>query len=312
MGTKLKSTSPQQMLARDITGIHLEPTNICTLKCSGCARTRFIEKWPQHWKNHSVDIEQLNKFLDIDLQHKTITLCGNYGDPIYHTQFHELISSLKSQGAKLHIITNGSYRTADWWTKTVSILDSVDQIVFSVDGLPENFTQYRKNADWDSIHLAMEICAESTCKTEWKFIPFSFNENDIESTRELSEKLGIDIFKVEPSDRFDEQTNYLKPQGSYIGSRYINQQSWKQNNQQVVDPQCADNQQHYISADGVYSPCCYIADHRFYYKTEFGKNKKSYNIADHTLSQILTRPAVVEFYSNLTNKPVCQYNCPAT
>ena len=300
------------MFARDITGIHLEPTNICTLKCSGCARTRFIEKWPQHWRNHSVDIDQLNKFLDIDLQDKTIALCGNYGDPIYHTQFHELISSLKSRGANLYIITNGSYRTIDWWNKTVDILTDVDQIVFSVDGLPENFTQYRKNADWNSIHQAMQICAQATCKTKWKFIPFSFNEHDIESARELSEKLGIDSFKVEPSDRFDEQTDYLKPQGNYIGVRYTSQQNWQHNQIPKVNPQCLDHQSHYISADGYYSPCCYIADHRFYYKTDFGKNKKSYSIANQTLTEILSQPTVVEFYQDLTNHTVCQYNCPAT
>jgi wyosine [tRNA(Phe)-imidazoG37] synthetase (radical SAM superfamily) len=259
------------MFSHDIAGIHLEPTNICTLKCSGCARTTFIEKWPQHWQNHSIDIDQLNKFLDIDLQNKTITLCGNYGDPIYHNQFHELISSLKSRGARLYIVTNGSYRTADWWNKTVAVLNNLDQIVFSVDGLPENFTQYRKNADWNSIHQAMQICAEATCKTEWKFIPFSFNENDIESARALSEKLGLDSFKVDPSDRFDNQNNYLKPLGNYIGTRYASRQSWQYNQTLPIDPQCSDHQSHYISADGYYSPCCYVADHRFYYKTKFGK-----------------------------------------
>ena len=70
-----------------ITGFHIEPTNICTLKCEGCARTRFIDQWPQHWHNHSLDIDQLLNFLDVDLSTKTIKLCGNYGDPIYHPDF---------------------------------------------------------------------------------------------------------------------------------------------------------------------------------------------------------------------------------
>jgi hypothetical protein len=53
-----------------------------------------------------------------------------------------------------------------------------------------------------------------------------------------------------------------------------------------------------------------VADHRFYYKTPFGKNKKEYDISTTTLSQILKRPAVVEFYRTLDDHSVCQFNCP--
>lgn len=303
---------PNKMSPNDILGFHLEPTNICTLKCPGCARTRFINQWPQHWNNHSIDIDQLHKFIDIDLQDKTVSLCGVYGDPIYHPEFHQLLSGLKQRKAHVKITTNGSYKSAAWWNSTVSLLDSNDQIVFSIDGLPENFTKYRINADWDTIHTAMKICAESQCQTIWKYIPFNFNEQDIDTAHSLSEKIGINSFQIEFSDRFDEQTDQFKPTEEYLGSRYPLQQYWKQNKNHEITPKCADNKNHYISADGFYSPCCYVADHRFYYKTEFGKNKKSYNIADQTLTQILTQPAVVEFYGSLTNIPVCQYNCPAT
>lgn len=296
----------------NIVGFHIEPTNICTLKCPGCARTRFIDQWPQHWKNHSIDIDQLHQFLDIDLNDKTITLCGNYGDPIYHPEFHQLISGLKQRGAKLVVITNGSYKSANWWESTVSILDHSDHVVFSVDGTPENFTQYRINADWGTIHGAMEICAQARCQTTWKYIPFAYNENHVESAENLSKEIGIDYFYVDPSDRFDDQTKHYQPIFDYLGTRYQSQQAWKQNAIQAIAPQCTDNQQHYISADGYYSPCCYVADHRFYYKNEFGKNKKSYHIANQTLTNILTQPIVVEFYRDLTNHPVCQYNCPAT
>jgi len=300
------------MLPNNIVGFHLEPTNICTLKCPGCPRTRFIDQWPQHWKNHSINLDQLHEFLDIDLNNKTVMLCGNYGDPIYHPEFHELVKGLKQRRTHLTIITNGSYRPADWWETTVSMLDANDSVTFSVDGLPENFTKYRVNADWDTIHQAMQISVAAECKTVWKYIPFAFNENDISAAQRLGEKIGIDLFQFDPSDRFDEATAQYQPHNSYLGSRYQSQQSWKQNNTQTISPRCANNQHHYISADGFYSPCCYVSDHRFYYKTEFGKHKKSYNIAEHTLTQILTQPTVMEFYSELTTKPVCQYNCPAT
>ena len=291
-------------------GIHLEPTNLCTLKCSGCARTRFINQWPQHWHNHSVDVSDLMQFLDIDLHGLVVTMCGNYGDPIYHPDLLELIKAFKSQGAVLDIITNGSYRKQSWWQELTNELSFDDSVTFSIDGIPENFTQYRVNGDWKTIHDAINVCVESSCKTIWKFIPFSYNENNIQQARQLSMDLGMDQFKVDFSDRFDEVTMHFKPNEDKIAARWNNQQNWKQSiaTQQLV-PECQNGKMHYVSADGYYMPCCYTGDHRFYYKNEFGKNKRQYAIKDNTLSEILKKSVVGEFYNKLTDHTVCQYNC---
>jgi organic radical activating enzyme len=303
----------QKKPSDNLVGLHIEPTNICTLKCPGCARTRFINQWPQHWKNHSLDIDHLLKFLDIDLTGLKILLCGNYGDPIYHPNFIEFVTKLKQRGSVISIVTNGSYRTTDWWKALTSVLTSADCITFSIDGIPTNFTQYRINADWDTIKQGIEISAESACQTEWKYIPFSFNSTDIESAEQFSQQLGIDRFFVDPSDRFDEATESLKPSNTLLGTRYDAQVLWK--SAQVpslkkVTPKCVNEREHFITADGYYSPCCFIADHRFYYKTTFGKQKKLYNIQEHSISQILAEPTVIEFYQNLDQHPGCQFNCP--
>ena len=295
----------------DVFGFHIEPTNICTLKCSGCARTRFIDQWPQHWKNHSINITELLKFIDIELVDKKINLCGNYGDPIYHPDFIELVTCLKARGAIVSITTNGSYKTQEWWKNLASNLTPSDTIIFSVDGTPKNFTQYRVNADWKSIKIGMDVVANSPCNSSWKYIPFAFNQNDIAQAKKLSQKIGIKNFQVELSDRFDEQTQSLMPDTSLIRGRYSSQTKWKLNNTSLtIDPECYQGQEHFITAEGYYTPCCYLADHRFYYKTPFGKNKKQYNIREYTLTEILQQPQTVEFYQTLDQQPGCQYNCP--
>jgi len=312
MDTKLSNPNPAQLL-NNIIGFHIEPTNICMLKCAGCARTRFIQHWPQHWQNHNIDVSDLMRFLDCDLAGKQVNLCGNYGDPIYHPEFHNLVSALKQKGCTVSIVTNGSYRKPEWWQQLASILDSTDTMTFSIDGTPENFTQYRTNADWPSIEQAMQICAGSRAKTVWKYIVFSYNQEHIETTGQLSQQLGLDEFQTVQSDRFDQQTEYLKPSVEFVGSRYNEQQNWKNNRTPgSLDPKCTNGKEHYISAEGYYAPCCYLQDHRFYYKTQFGKNKSLYKISDTTLSQILTRPSTIEFYNNLSQQPGCQYNCPQT
>ena len=184
-----------------INGFHIELTNICTLKCSGCARTQFINMFPQHWKNHSIDINSLMQFLDLDLNDKFLYICGNYGDPIYHPDFHNIISQFKSRGAILEIVTNGSYKTKQWWEQTVGILTEQDTVTFSVDGLPENFTTYRINADWKSIEVGMKVVAKSKCRSRWNYIPFNYNENNIEQAKDLCKKLGIKEFVIKSNSQ---------------------------------------------------------------------------------------------------------------
>ena len=308
----MRLSSPNLLLS-NIAGLHIEPTNICTLKCAGCPRTRFIQQWPQHWRNHSVDVAELMQFLDCDLEGKQIILSGNYGDPIYHPEFHNLIQQLKQRGCNIELTTNGSYRSIEWWQKLAGLFDSQDTVIFSVDGLPDNFTKYRINADWPSIEQAMKICAESAAKTVWKYIVFSYNQADIESADQLRSQLGLSQFRIEHSDRFDKQTEHLRPDSEFIGSRYDQQQNWKQNKLPLgLQSKCNNQKEHFISADGYYVPCCYLQDHRFYYKTQFGKNKSVYKISDNTLSQVLNQPATIEFYNNLSQQPACQYNCPQT
>jgi len=295
-----------------ITGFHIEATNICTLKCSACARTRFIEQWPQHWKNHSLDVDVLMKFIDIDISGKTLNFCGNYGDPIYHPKFHDLISACKIRGAKISVTTNGSYRDTEWWTRLCDILNEDDIMVFSIDGSPENFTIYRENADWKSIKIGIDVCSKSKARVGWKYIPFLYNQNDIEKTKQLALALGVDEFIISPSDRFDEKTQHLIPTLEFIGDRYQSQESFKKGQSVKVDPKCQTGHEHFIAATGHYVPCCYLADHRFYYKNLFGKEKNKFDIRNTTLTKLLSDLKVIKFYDSITEIPNlgCQYNCP--
>jgi MoaA/NifB/PqqE/SkfB family radical SAM enzyme len=298
----------------DVTGFHIEPTNICTLKCAGCARTRFIQQWPQRWRNHNLDIDHVMAFLDIDLADKKIHLCGNYGDPIYHPNLVDMVAAFKNRNAVVEITTNGSYRTEKWWHDLCDHLDSRDLIRFSIDGIPENFAQYRVNANWSSIETGIKVCVARKIKTRWKYIPFSYNVASIDQAKKLSQDLGVTEFQLDASDRFDSQTEYLIPKEDILGRRFDSQQQFKQGISQSVDPECAKGRAHFITATGHFSPCCYVADHRFYYKTDFGKNSKIYNITDTTFSQIVNRPTVIEFYKTIMTEPptVCQFNCPKT
>jgi len=296
-----------------INGLHLEPTNICTLKCPRCARTKFLETFKQkNWQNNNLNLEDLKNFLDISLKNIRVLLCGNYGDPIYYPDLFRLVNFLKTNGAIIEIITNGSYKNKQWWSELVTNLDSNDTVTFSVDGNPNNFTNYRINADWPSILIGMETVADSYIKSKWKFIPFRFNEDSIQTTKKLSEDIGIKQFIVEPSDRWDSDHDYLKPTNiEFHGSRNNSIIEWKYNKNynQEIDPKCKNNRQHFITATGYYTPCCYVNDHRFYYKSKFFKEKNLYDIKNTTMTKIINQE--IEFFQSIEKeKPrFCTFNC---
>jgi len=296
-----------------VKGLHLELTNKCTLKCPRCARTTFIDKFGiSKWANSDLNLDDLKQFLDIDLHGVEVMLSGTYGDPIYYNNIFELVEWLKKQGATIRLITNGSYKTAAWWDQLTTLFDSTDIIVFSIDGIPDNFTNYRVNANWPSIEIGIKSAVASKVKTRWKYIPFSFNEHTIDQARELSRQLGMDEFVVAPSDRW-EDNDYLRPtKDTYQGQRDNAIVQWKSadNRTSEISPKCHENNQHYISADGFYMPCCFVSDWRFFYKTKFYKNKETYNISKTTISQLLAQEQ--EFFQSIKSvKPAyCTFNCP--
>jgi ribosomal protein L32 len=294
-----------------IAGFHLEPTNKCTLKCPRCARTKFIDQFGMsHWQNTDLNLSDVQNFLDIDLSGKNFNLCGNYGDPIYYDDLFDLVSWIKSKSASVIISTNGSYRTDVWWRTLSELLDQHDTVIFAVDGIPDNFTQYRINADWKSIETGMSILARTPIRTQWAYIPFAYNEHDIDQARVLSEYMGINEFIIKSSDRWDGPDDALRPDSNF-GIKSTHKVSWKAPPTVTVDPECKNkHQSHYISANGFYMPCCYVGDHRFYYQTEFYKNRNAYDISKTTLTRVLE--SLKDFYDNLESDKhkYCTFNCP--
>lgn len=300
----------------NLKGLHIELTNKCYLKCSKCARTTFIDKFGiKKWNNHDLSLNDLKTFLDIDLTGLKIALCGVYGDPIYHPKLIDIVNWFKENNAIVKITTNGSYKDRSWWEELVSKLTPHDEICFSIDGIPENFTQYRVNADWKSIAVGLQVVGSSNVNSAWRYIPFNFNEHNIDQAKELAKSFNIKSFEVTHSDRFDINDELMPSTSTALGDRYSSIITWKKRNNQKrsdqeINPKCSRGDEHYISATGYYLPCCYVGDWRFYYKSKFYKNKKSYKIQHTTIKKILEQEQ--DFFDNLqTTKPdYCTFNCP--
>ena len=289
-----------------ISSLHIEPTSRCRLACPRCERTELLAKGRRFLPIGDINIDALDKFIDLKLD--DINLCGNLGDPIYHAKFIKLVQMLQTKTEDVCITTNGSGKPAKWWDALNKILRSTDRIKFSIDGLPHNFMQYRINADWTSVKTGIDACVSGPARTTWRFIPFAYNENDIDAAQQLSKELGVDRFVVDLSSRWIEN-DPLRPSQVHQDSEVKMQYKLENRRDLDIDPVCKNQKQHYISAQGYYSPCCMMTSHVWYYKSEWWKNRQQHDITTSTLSEQCRH--FDAFYATIHNQryDYCVYNC---
>jgi MoaA/NifB/PqqE/SkfB family radical SAM enzyme len=184
---------------------HIELSSICALKCPRCPRAEVPDTLLN--RQLSLNFFEQNIGASIVKQIKKITFCGNDGDPIYCRDFLKIIRWLKQVNPDicLVLVTNGSYKTAEWWQDLGKIFTQQDEIQWSIDGWSnESNQQYRINSDWTSIIDGINEfnkVNDSTYKT-WASIGFKFNELNIDNIKILAKELNFDQFQLTKSTKF--------------------------------------------------------------------------------------------------------------
>ena len=278
---------------------HIEPTSKCTLECPLCDRTWFYEKFKKRLL-HEINIKNLVNFVGPNAE---VFMCGNNGDPIYHSKFHELCQKLKDNNCRITITTNGSSKTKAWWQKLNDILGKDDKIIFAIDGLEDTNHLYRKNAKWKTIMNAIDVLQTRKCKINWKFLVFKHNQHQIYEAKKLSDKLNFDNFQLEQSDRWLGKQD-LMPDRPYVDNYYKHQKEVLINKEYTADmkPYCLTNNlpsnDLYIDAEGDFYPCCWIGTYRYKFKNIFSPKQNKFNIKDNTIDGILENTEVKKFFES--------------
>jgi MoaA/NifB/PqqE/SkfB family radical SAM enzyme len=275
---------------------HFEVSGKCTLKCPRCPRN---DAQPVPWFNKELDLAFFQRVLSEDLlrsQVRRITMCGDIGDPIYASQYLEIIDYIKTVNPHIHVytITNGSYRKSSWWQDLAKISNKYDTINFSIDGYDNASNNlYRVGSNWDSIMTGMDImCGSSSAFVYWATILFNFNQDHIEHIKQQAQDRGCDGLQLTYSTKFGSKygeayggnTDPLEPRAEFISKthryeRYFvplsdrvapiqqyldhNQQLFNQvknQHNQFITPMCTiGNRGLYVSADGVLHPCSWVS-----------------------------------------------------
>lgn len=184
---------------------HIEPSSICTLKCPRCPRAEV----PESLLNRQLTLKFFQDQIgpDVVKNIRKITFCGNDGDPIYCRELMEICMWLKTVNPEIHlvIITNGSYKTDEWWRALGRVLDYRDEINWSIDGWDQaSNEQYRVNSDWNTIMSGVRAFCEvnKTTYRVWAAIAFRFNQDQLSAMKIIAQGIGMDLFQVTKSTKF--------------------------------------------------------------------------------------------------------------
>jgi MoaA/NifB/PqqE/SkfB family radical SAM enzyme len=208
----------------------------------------------------------------------------------------EIVRHLKSHpnSPAIKIVTNGSYRSKEWWKELGTILTSKDSVIFSVDGWDnESNNKYRIGSDFDSIVIGIKEIVKSKASVRWATVIFKFNQDKIDFITDLARSLGVDYFDITKSTLFGSVfEGYKNPTLGYDPlepdyewtSKYgrhqrytvkftskqltkediiINKNNYIKNRQKYIDnyviPLCKCVGLFYIDVEGVCYPCSWIS-----------------------------------------------------
>ncbi len=196
--------------------LHIELTNLCNASCPSCPRFFRNSSLPHPGLDlNTWTLEDFKRRLPIEfLKNVThINFCGNHGDPVACKELLEILQYLdeiRIPIVEMHSNTGG--KTAKTWSKIGELFgrNSKWLMIFSVDGLEDTNHIYRRNIKWNKVEQNIKAFTQWGGQSDWDYLIFKHNENQIEEARKLSKEWGVTNFVPKIPANVDRGTQ-LKP-----------------------------------------------------------------------------------------------------
>ena len=175
--------------------ISLDPTNHCDLKCPLCP-TGLGDKTVERG---SIKLEQFKSIINkLGKNLQSINLYS-WGEPLLHKSLVDMIR----YSAKTHNIrTITSVHLGNLSNEQVEgiVTSGLDKLIVSIDGVTQEIYEiYRVGGDIEKVFNNMRRLVEakkrhnSNLNIVWNFLVMKQNEHQLESAREMAEKIGVEI-----------------------------------------------------------------------------------------------------------------------
>lgn len=282
----------------EIRHVQIELTTRCNARCPMCMRNYRGMEYNSGYPVIELSLADIKKILPVEMLQQIqqqppatggfrprqnpwqgIEFNGNLGDFALAQEALEIVHYLTEHDVQVHINTNGSLRTPDWWARLASPLVTVG---FALDGLADTHHLYRQDTDWHRIIKNAQGLIAAGGRATWRFIPFDHNRHQEDACRQLAQELRFERFENIHGGRdrgpaYDRDGNF----SHWIGDRWPSESSEPQpitpllqnhitwydskkvtHSRDTVDLniQCVHkrNREIYIAADGTVYPCCFL------------------------------------------------------
>jgi len=184
----------------------IEVTSYCNAACPQCPRNDLGGTVNPYMPLTHLDRRVIDCAFTVDLcqRLRQIFFCGSYGDPIMHPDFLDILRDFRRKNATLwlYLHTNGGVHDSDYWREVANIMDGHGQIDFGIDGLADTLGIYRRNVNFDHVMANAQAFIDAGGRAQWNFIVFRHNQHQVNTAKELSQRMGFFNFLARRTGRF--------------------------------------------------------------------------------------------------------------
>ena len=179
----------KKFIKRD--SINLDTTHRCSLLCPNCARQwDYVNKGK---KVPGVDVP-MNSFNKLIKYFNHINFEGQYSDPVHHPKFLEILKMCYDKKISVAVQHASAAKSEKWYIEAFKTNPRA-LWRFSIDGLPKDSHKYRINQDGEKLFRVMKEATKILHKKPmWQYIVFNYNENDIETCKQMARDIGVDFY----------------------------------------------------------------------------------------------------------------------
>jgi len=257
--------------------LHIELTTRCNARCPMCMRNYRGFDYNGGYPLTELTLEDIKQIFPPEFlaSIQYIDFNGNLGDFGLAHDGPEIVQyCLDNSRAEIHIQTNGSMRSPDWWAQ---FADPRIQILFALDGLADTHHLYRQDTDWHRIVANAQALISAGGRAVWKFIPFEHNQHQLDACRQLAKSMRFDRFEIrdhgrnrgpvfsrsgefshwlgQPQDYNPDAAGMLQDHVTWFDpKKKIN---WIRDGSEISCKHLT-LREIYLAADGSVYPCCYL------------------------------------------------------
>lgn len=177
--------------------VYIEITSECNLNCQSCLR--------RHWKEKigNMDLDTFHLLIDQlkDFPNLQSVMFSGIGEPTLHPDILYIIQQVKSLGAKVEIVTNGTQLDETILQGFISY--GLDRLWVSFDGVSaESFEDIRSGANFqlvlDNMKRFKAINVKNNKKVEVGivFVLMKKNREDLKNLSKLAETIGAEMVMI--------------------------------------------------------------------------------------------------------------------